>query len=300
MRRIKTKNKAGTIVFILCFLAPAVLHILIFWLGINIRSIQMAFTDYGTNRFSFGNFETAWRMLVESKDSDLARGFANTCKFFVVGLANVPLTLFAAYVIFKKMAFNRFVRIALYLPGAISTLMMARLFNQFSMADGVLGKIVELFGGSMNGTSLMTNEETALGSIIFFDIWIGLGGGLVLWFGAVGRIPPELLEYDRLEGVGEIKEFGLIVMPLLWPTFVTMITLQIVGFFGATGSVLVFTYGKYDTMTIGYWMYHIVNFGQEELYNIANAAAISFMLITLPVLVAARKFLNRFGREVEY
>lgn len=294
-RKKLTKDKKNLIIFIALMVAPAVLNILIFWLRINVEAMFKAFIDYETGEVTFNNFVVAYEMLTKSKGADLNLAFSNTMKFFLLGLANVPVTLFAAYMIFKKMAGSGWVRIFLYLPGAISSLMMARLFNQFTMADGVLGNYYD-----MQGMSLMTNEKTALYGIMFYDIWIGLGGGLVLWFGAMGRIPPELIEYGNMEGVKPVREFVTIILPLIWPTLVTMVMLQLMGIFGASGSILVFTQGNYKTMTLSYWMYEILRAGKEHEYRIGNAAGLVLTVLTIPIMLFGRAIMNKFGQEVEY
>ena len=168
------------------------------------------------------------------------------------------------------------------------------------MSDGPLGAIVERLGGNMQGTSLMTNEETAKLSIMIYDAWVGLGGNLIIWYAAMNRIPPHLLEYGELEGIGVFREFFSVVMPLIGPTFVVMFTLQIINFFGSSGSVLVFTQGKYGTMTINYWLFSIALGETENLYNAANAAGLMFLVLTLPLLVVGRKIMNKYGQEVQY
>ena len=188
--------------------------------------------------------------------------------------------------LYKKVFLNNFIRIVLYLPGAISGIMMARLFNQFVQSQGILGGILEAFGLPMKSASLFTDESTALGTI--------------LWLGAVNRIPTELVEYNKLLGLGELKEFVLVVLPLIWPTFVTMVTLSLIGFFGATGSVLVFTQGNAGTTTISYWMYRILLNQEESMFHISNAAGLIMMLLTVPVVFVGRFIMNKWGQEIEY
>lgn len=286
----------GTVLFIIICLLPALSHIAIFWFGINVQSWIMAFTDYDTGSFTWNNFAWVFQQFTDPK-TDLTIGLLNTTRFFLLGLFNVPLTLFASYMIYKKMALNKTVRVLLYLPGAISGLMMAMLYSQL-VTDGPLISFLNDILHMNIPVPVMV--EKPLVFIMMFDIWLGLGGGLIIWFGAMGRVPEELMEYGRLEGVGPIREFFTIVMPLIWPTFVTCITLQFVGFFGASGSVLVFTQGKNGTMTIAYWMYHLVYNDYEDMYNYSNAAGLICTILTIPLVVGGRFITNRFGKDIEY
>lgn len=290
------KDNVALAIFLFCMTLPVLFNVIVFWFPINIDAIVKAFIDYNTGELTFNNFVIAFDRLTKSKGSgDLGLALSNTMKFFLVGIVNIPITLFSAYMIFKKMAGSTWVRIFLYLPGAISSLMMARLFNQFTMADGPLGNFFD-----MGGLSLMTNEQTALGGIIFFDMWLGLGGGLVLWFGAMGRIPPEISEYSKLEGVKPVREFLTIILPLIWPTLVTMVSLQLIGIFGASGSILIFTKGGYGTTTLSYWLYELLRAGRVSEYRIGNAVGLVMMVLTIPILIGGRMIMNKFGQEVEY
>lgn len=171
------------------------------------------FTSYDTKEFTLQNFTAAWELFTTAKDANLSLALLNTTKFFLVSFFTIPIPIITAYVLYKKVFLNNFIRIVLYLPGAISGIMMARLFNQFVQSQGILGGILEAFGLPMKSASLFTDESTALGTIMFFDVWMGLGGSLILWLGAVNRIPTELVEYNKLLGLGELKEFVLVVLP---------------------------------------------------------------------------------------
>ncbi|MFA6780512.1 MAG: hypothetical protein WCU80_12140, partial [Paludibacteraceae bacterium] len=78
--------------------------------------------------------------------------------------------------------------------------MMAVLYQQMLIKGGVIVTfLTETLGVNLVGPPL---TENALLMIIIFDIWIGLGGSIVIWLGAMGRIPNDILEYGSLDGVG--------------------------------------------------------------------------------------------------
>jgi len=91
-----------------------------------------------------------------------------------------------------------------------------------------------------------------------------------------------------------------VVLPLIWPTFVTMVSLQIIGIFGASGSVLVLTDGQHGTYTLAFWMYKMVQASVTNEYHHVAALGLIFTVITIPLVVICRKIMNRFGEEVEY
>ena len=79
-----------------------------------------------------------------------------------------------------------------------------------------------------------------------------------------------------------------------------MVTLQIVGIFGASGSVLALTGGENNTNTIAFWMYNNVLNGLTQEYGNVAAVGLIFTVITVPLVISGRMIMNRFGEEVEY
>ena len=107
-----------------------------------------------------------------------------------------------------------------------------------------------------------------------------------------------------MDGVNWVQEMFVIILPLVWPTFVLIITLQLAGVFGATGAVFLLTGGKYATQTVSNWMY-------MQVYNATNpyesgtlyyVASMGLMLtfISCVIAVLVRKFLVSKIEETTY
>lgn len=301
MRKIsgtKSRNTTREKVFIVAFCVPAILHLLVFWAGMQWNSLVMTFTNVLTGEIGFDNFKWAIEALTMATGVDMPLAFRNTMIFFLMTVLLVPACMFFAYLLFRKVLGYKFIRMALYLPGAIGGIMMALLYENFMASDGWLFHQIQQLSGAEDPYSLMT--ESGLLYVLIYDVLIGVGGSLLTWTSIVGRIPKDLIEYGNLEGITPAREFTTVVLPLVWPNFVNMISIQIIGMFGATGSVLVLTQGKYGTQTLSYWMYSVVLTGDVNEYNHAAALGIIFTLLTIPLYVIFRNVMKRFGTEVEY
>lgn len=285
--------------FLTVMIAPTVIHLALFWAGVQVETLIMAFTGQQTKAFTFGNFRQVLQSMFKvGSGLPIAEAFRNTFIFFFISLLTVPLQIFAAYMIYKKMRGSAFIRVILFLPGAVSSIMMALMFQQLMMSDG---PILHFLNGVLKlgiHTPLITESPIQL--IISFDLWLGLGGGLIVWLGAMSRIPSDVIEYGRLDGVGTVREFFQIIMPLIWPTFVTLMTLALIGVFGASGSIMIFTEGAYGTYTISYWLYDVVYRSSDTLYNYAAALGLLLTAATLPIVIAGRVVMRKFGEAVEY
>ena len=299
MKKNKYKNTRAKKICIAVLCAPAIIHLLIFWLGVQVETIAMAFRDATNGAFTLENFRWAISELFGGAAvGSMGTYFKNTMIFFLVGLVQVPFSIFFAYLIFRRCFGATFTRLGLYLPGAISGIMMTILYSKMMASDGPLISMSQKLTGA-EGTYMFMVEHP-LAYIIIFDIFVGMGGSLIIWLGSMGRIPEDLIEYGKLEGIKPVREFLTVILPLIWPTFVTMITLKIIGLFGSTGSVMLLTNGQYGTSTLSFWMYRVVRDSLSSEYGRVAAAGLVFTIMTIPILILGRKFMDKFGEEVEY
>lgn len=295
----KYKNSRAEWLCIIVLCAPALLHLLIFWLGTQIETIRMMFTDHLTGELSLENFKWAYdELFAGAATSNIALALQNTLKFFVMHCALIPVTMFFSYLIFRRCIGHNFARLALYLPGAVSGIMMSLIYAKIMESTGPLMQAIQEVTNS--ASPIVMRVDNGIMYIMLYDIFVGVGANLILWLGGMNRIPYDLIEYGKLEGIGPFREFTKVVLPLIWPTFVTMVTLQIIGLFGSSGSVLILTDGEFGTYTLAFWMYKMVQENLVGEYNHVAALGMIFTILTIPIVILCRKIMNRFGEEVEY
>lgn len=289
--KIKKYNLTkSNILFICIILFPMVSHLAVFWLGATVKGLAMSFIDDKTGAIGFSNYISVFTGFVDA-DGVLLESIRNTLIFFASSLLNIPISIFAAYMIYKKMFGSKVVRIMLVLPGIISGMMMCIMYQQFLTTDGpLLTLLIDKWGWDI-ATPLIMEHPIAM--MIVFGIWIGLGGNLIIWLGAMGKIDSGLLEYAKLDGIKTFQEFYHIILPAIWPTVVTMVSIQCMGIWGSSGDVLLFTEGKYGTFTLSYYMYEVIYKGVTSQYNIAMALGLVMSLASVPIIVLFRKVLNR-------
>ena len=88
----KYKNSKSEWLCIIALCAPALIHLLVFWLGTQIETIRMMFTDHLTGEYSFENFKWAYdELFAGAATSNIALALQNTMKFFVMQCALIPI-----------------------------------------------------------------------------------------------------------------------------------------------------------------------------------------------------------------
>ena len=288
-----SEKKLKSTLFIIGMLFFPILNFFVFYVYVNFNSILMAFQVNVGNATKWGldNFST---MFTEFSLSGGVLGIAlkNTFFYFFTSLLiTLPLSFFLSYFLYKKIAFYRVFRVIFYLPNIISASVLVALFKYFIGTNGPVAYIGEKLGlGTL--PPLLMMSETATKVIVFYCIFFGLGANLILFSGAMSNIDSGIVEAGKIDGAGIFTEMFRLVVPLIWPTLSTIIIFQFIGIFNASGPILLFGGGQYDTWTISYWIYDKVTFGNT--LNYPAAVGLFFSAVGAPIALLARWALTRF------
>ncbi len=279
----------------------------IFYIWINANSIMMAFQSfYGVAEdggelfiWSADNFTRLFKELSNS-EATVHIALINTMKYFAAGLCMIPVSFLVAYFLYKKVWGFKFFRIMFFLPGIISAVLFVATYKQLISYGGPIDKLLTLFG--MNIPNLLGDESKVTGTIIAYTVWTGLGVNMLLYQGAMSRIPQEVIEAGMLDGVPWWRELFQIIIPMVWPTISTTLILVITSMFNSTGPILLF-FGAGESvdnaahMTISFWIY---NQTAKANLNYPATVGVFFTLVSVPVVFLVRWALNKVDPQVTY
>lgn len=290
-------KKTKDILFTIGLLVIPILHFCVFWLYVNFSSISMAFID-DNGKFTFGYFGMFFNE-VQIPMSSITEAIINTLKYFALNMiVGIPFAYVAAYFIYKKILMYKFFRVVFFLPSIISSVILTSLYSSFIAPDGAIGLLLQRFGMERVPVFL-ADRQYATFAIMIYCLWTGPGTNLILFCGAMSRIPEEVLESASLDGVNVFQELWYFVLPLTITTAITVWTLTIAAIFMSSGPILLFTQGEFGTMTLDYWIYDKVASYNQNLHY-ASAVGLLFTLIGTPITLIARKFLNKMDGGVQY
>ncbi len=233
----KKKRVIRKYLFVYLMLAIPLLHFLIFWVYVNISSILLTFQRfnvltggyewYGLKRYS----EILEDIFIKS-DPVLINSIKNSLSVFVVGnFIILPLAFFSSFYLTKKIWFSKVFRVLFFVPSIISITVLTLSFKMlFSKEFGPIDAFLRLiFNTTPEWFSMYSN--TAMPMVFLFCVWAGMGYNVVLISGAMMRIPQEIFEAGKLDGLKPGKEMFKIVMPLIGPTLSTLIILNTMAIF---------------------------------------------------------------------
>jgi len=305
--RIQSKRKQD-LIFYIVMLAYPVVQFAIFYLGVNFNSILMAFQYFsGTSgkidhytffeaSKLFTNFATFFKRFSETSglgEMTLMQGYAFKNAFiayFASLLLTTPVSLIFSYYIFKKFPLHGMMKVVLFAPSVICGMALITIYTQF-----VETIIPEIFTSMELG--LLANPETKFGTVLFYCIWLGFGGGILLYVGAMNNISDSVIEACKLDGANTIQEVVYIVLPLIYPTFVTFIVVGVGGIFtNQMGLYSFFGEGADpDLQTFGYWFFVRTKFASAKEYPELAAVGLLMTAIVAPITLFVKWGLEKIG-----
>ena len=311
-KRIHDKRKKD-LIFYVVMLALPVLQFSIFYVGVNFNSILMIFQKYdeASKDFIFLDAHNIFKNFTDvfhSLKTETVFPFAlkNSLISYAVSLvAGTVLALVFSYYIYKQFPMHGLVKVVLFTPSIISGMVLVSIFIQF--VNSVIPDVFQMISGSETKIlPFITKPPTSktFGTILFYCIWIGFGGNILLYVGAMNNISESVSEACRLDGANLFQEMIYIVFPLIYPTFVTFMVVGVGGIF--TNQMALYSFFGGDAaeslQTFGYYLFRMTkaasdNGGRE--YPFLATMGILMTLIVAPLTFLVKWALEKVGPKVD-
>ena len=302
-KRIAKRKKN---IFIICMLIFPVLQFLIFFVYININTVLMTFervnwVDYTIERGLY-NWKRLGTELIGNPE--IQKAIVNSLWVFVsTDFVLLPLSVLFGYYIYKKVFMSGFFRSVFFLPSVISIVVMTMVFQfMFSSSFGPINSLLEMAGIPPENIPVwFGEEETALFMVLFYSVWVGIGFNIVLLNGAISRLPKDILEYGKLEGVGMTRELLQLIVPMIWPTITTLAVMGATSIFTMFLPVQLLTDGGPNgaSATIAFYINNMVQGAGVQL-EWAATLGILFSLIGIPLIFGLKTLMEKVGEDIEF
>lgn len=231
---------------------------------------------------------------ITSADGVLNVALKNSLLLWIVNVCvAIPIAVIVSFAIHKNVYGGGIFKVILFLPHVVSSMVWVLIYKTF-IEYGI-------------GADWLVNQNTNFNTLWIYSLWLGFAGNMVLYTGAMSRIPPSLVEAGHLDGMSDMQEFIHIVLPLIFPTLSVVLTTCIISVFSISLPVYVF-YGQAVSVgaesehlyTLGFYTF-IRGLGQDMTQTpIISALSIVVCLIAAPVTLGIRRLLTKIGPTVEY
>lgn len=266
------------------FLIPSLLGMLIFYVAPFFISMYYTLIDSVVTRQFVGlsNLVNTWN------NQAFSLAARNTLVFMST---NIPLNmalslLFALLLKTLPSAVRRILMIAFLLPLVIPSGSVAFFGKQLLAINGMLNRwLVPLM--SISPVDWL-NSDYAMAYMVMIFLWKNIGFNMILFQAGLDYIPKDYYEYAALEGAGKIRQFLVVTLIYLGPTFLLVFILSVVNSFKVFREIYLLT-GSHPNSSI-YLVQHFLNnqFANLNYQRMASASFYIFASIFLLVLVLYR------------
>lgn len=257
------------------FISPWITGFVVFTAGALLGSFSISLTKWnivGTPEIvGLANYQK----MVED------RFFWQSIKVTLYYLLNVPLNvvlgLLLALLLNQKVKGLSVFRTIFFLPSVASGVAVSLLWMWiFNPRFGIINVLLKKIG--IIGPLWLGSEAWAIPALIIMSIW-GVGGGMLIYLGALQGIPTAFYEAATLDGAGAWKKLLHITVPMITPVLLLNLVMGVIVSFQVFTQAYVMTDGGPNYATLFYVMYLY----QQAFvwFNMGYASALSWVLFLI-------------------
>ncbi|MGW9130016.1 carbohydrate ABC transporter permease [Streptomyces sp. NPDC055681] len=278
------------------FYVPAVLYLVIFFGYPIVANLVMSFQDYTVTSVYNGGapFTGLANYSAILTDELFSMTLWNTAVFTIASLIlQFAIGLGLALFFRRRFPLGATLRALLLLPWLLPLLVSGTVFRWLLDQDyGVVNQVLLNLHLINDPVPWLVSPDHAMTAIVVANVWIGIPFNMVILYGGLQSIPPQLYEAASLDGAGARQQFRHVTWPLLRPTSSVVVMLGLIYTIKAFDVVMVLTQGgpANSTQLLSTWSYALsftnLQFGQGAA--VSNVLIVIAMLFALVYLRAVR------------
>lgn len=231
-------------------------------------------------------------------DMIFTQAVINTVIWSVLGpFLDVGIGLILALLLYARVPFARFFRVAWFTPVLISYVVVGIIWMWIYNYDwGILNALLRGLGLEELTMSWLGNPDTALWALIFTHAWKWAGFNMVVCLAALAALPKEVLEAAELDNCGWIRRFWFVMIPMIRSTLVNLLVLSLIGKMKVFDLVWIMTQGGplWATETVSTYVYkRAFNWNTFDLGYPSAVAVVWFVVVLACVLTLKIAFRER-------
>lgn len=304
MEEVRLRNHIKNHYILYLMALPGVIYLIMIFF-IPIIGNFIAFTDYNTYR---GIFASKWAGIKHFKKmftyTEFLRILRNT---MVIGFYNIifgfPAPIFLALLLneIRKAWFRRVAQTIIFVPFFLSWVVVARIvYSILDFRTGAVNYIIKALGGEPFYFMIKSSIFPII--VALSGIWRNSGFSCIIYLAALTSIDPQLYEAARIDGAGRFKQILNITLPLLVPTMLVVLLLNIGRFLNTGFNQIDTLYNNLVRDTGEILINYIYNVGIKlGNFDFATAAGVFQAVIGFILVVGGNKLALKFaGRGLFY
>jgi len=212
------------------FLLPALFIYFVFQIIPLFGGVYFSFMDWNgiagsaIHYVGFRNFTEVFA------SNDFLLSLKNMAKMVIFSVAfHTPIALLLAVTLNSGCRGYRIFKILYFVPTVFPLSAVGLMWYFVFMPTGTLNSVLGALGLDQLMTPWLVDAGTAMNSIIFVNIWAGIGYYMVIILAGLTTIPSDVYEAAAIDGASSITKFFYITIPMLKSTVSICILMDIIG-----------------------------------------------------------------------
>lgn len=276
--KYKRKETLSACVFIL----PALIPLLLFWIGPVFYSAGLSFTDWDmiSEQINFIGLDNYKSLL---GDAEFYRTLKNTL-FFSIGNI-IPTILIGVLIALAlcKVKWGGFFKTILFSPYITPMVAVSIVWSWiFEPRVGIFNFLLSLL--KLPGLQWTQSSDTAMLSVVIVTVWKQIGWAMIFYVEAISKVPQNITEAASIDGAGGFARFTKIIWPSISPTTFFLVMITTINSIQAYDQIQVLTQGgpAGATRTLLYYFY----MEAFETFNTGKASAVAVIIIFITVVLS--------------
>ena len=192
----------------------------------------------------------------------------------------LPLSLGLAVLFNRSLWIKNLLRSAIFMPVVMPAVVMAVVWTFMYQQDGVINTILGWFG--IDPIAWLRSSASALWAVILIGIWRATPYYMVIFLAGLQAIPADYYDAAKIDGAGGWASFWHITLPLLKPTTLLVVVMNVIVAMKVFAVPLIMTNGgpADATRVLPLFIYQTA----FEFFDMGRAAAMSVFLFVAVML----------------
>ncbi len=192
----------------------------------------------------------------------------------------IPLSLGLAVLFNRALWLKNVLRSAVFMPVVMPAVVMAVVWTFMYQQDGVVNTILDGLG--IEPIPWLRSSATSLWAVILIGIWRATPYYMVIFLAGLQAIPADYYDAAEIDGAGKWDSFWHITLPLLRPTLLLVIVMNVIVAMKVFAVPLIMTGGgpADSTRVLPLFIYQTA----FEFFDMGRAAAMSVFLFIAVML----------------
>ena len=274
---------------------PMILTAVVVFLGGTLWTVLYSFTSSRLlpklNVVGIDQYERLW---------NTRRWLISIENLALFGLFSMVFTLVVGFTLAalldRKIRFENTFRTILLYPFALSFIVTGLAWQWILNPDFGLQRVVQNMGWQNFSFDPLNNPDIVMFGLLIAGLWQGTGLIMVIMLAGLRGIDDEIWKADRIDGIGTVKTYIKVIIPMMRPVFITALVIIASGIVKLYDLVVAQTSGgpgiasEVPAKYVMEYMFGAQNLGQ-------GFAASTMMLVSVVVILIPWAYLEFGGRN---